>query len=300
MNIYNVVNHRLNGEKLRKLNEFATDLYGGVLGSSSVSNVFTYSGGRVSIKTDALISGELYVLCGGCLVTLTDADIPTSIESKIYYLQVLTDFSDDSIVSDSSTDVSIVSDTNTSSVTTYASTGQSIIIEGGFKVPLFMLDGSTFTSVVKIKDKSSTQDWLSQSAVADLWNDLYNVFVCQEGKTNEHPTGGNVANFRFSGNDIEHTFDGINFSDFIITAPGNRIQCGSSLYSQGPLVMDDLKIINSVSTLPIGMGGTGATTSAEAKQKLGIYYGNQDPAVYCTTAGISPKRGDLYFKILEN
>lgn len=295
MNIYNVVNHRLNSEKLRKLNEFATDLYGGVVGSSSVNNVFTYSGGAVSINADALISGELYVLCGGCLVTLTNADMPTPIENKIYYLQVLTDFSDDSIVSDESESVSIVSDTNSSFITTYASTGQSIIISGGFKVPLFMFDGSTFTSVVKIKDKSSTQDWLSQSAVADLWNDLYNVFVCQEGSTTEHPSGGDIGNFNITGGTVL-----LDNKDFIFGGPHNEIGV-NPVYAQGPVFVQDVSgynILTSEPTLSVIRGGTNASNRQQAKLNLGIYYGTADPGTDYPVS--NPMVGDLYFKILEN
>ncbi len=295
MNIYNVVNHKLDGEKLRKLNEFTTDLYGGVLGSSSVSNVFTYSGGTVSINTNALINGELYVLCGGCLVTLTGVDLPTSIENKIYYLQVLTDFSDDSIVSDSSADVSIVSDTNSSNVTTYASTGQSIVIEGGFKVPLFMLNGSVFTSIVKIKDKSSTQDWLSQTAIADLWDSLYNVFVCQAGSTTEHPSGGNIGNFNITGGNVL-----LDNRDFIFGGPHNEIGV-NPVYAQGPVFVQDVSgynILTSEPTLSVIRGGTNASNRQQAKLNLGIYYGTADPGTDYPVS--NPMVGDLYFKILEN
>ena len=90
MNIYNVINHRLNAEKLRKLNEFSTDLYGGVIANSSISNVFSYSNNKVSINSSALIAGELYIICGGCLVTLTNDDLntlPSPLTNQVYYLQ---------------------------------------------------------------------------------------------------------------------------------------------------------------------------------------------------------------------
>lgn len=291
MNIYNVTNHRLNGEKLRKLNEFSTDLYGGAIAPSSITNIFTYSNNIVSINSNALINDELYIICGGCLITLTQSDLPNTLENKVYYLTVLTDFVNDSIVSDESVNVSVEA-VNYSAVdiTTYSNTGQSISISGGFRIPLFRWDGSSFTSIVKSKDKSSSQDWLSQSAIADLWDTLNKTFVHQEGSTNAHPTYGTLGEFNIKANNITH-----NNSTFISATNDNKVKLNSD-YVPGPAVINSNRELTSVSTLGVTLGGTGATERGQTlKNNLGIYWGATSPELSVT----NPAIGDLYFKILS-
>lgn len=295
MNIYNVTNHRLNGEKLRKLNEFSTDLYGGAIAPSSITNIFTYSNNTVSINSDALINNELYIICGGCLITLTQSDLPNTLENKVYYLTVLTDFVNDSIVSDESVNVSVEAvDYSAADITTYSNTGQSISISGGFRIPLFRWDGSSFTSIVKSKDKSSSQDWLSQSAIADLWDTLNNTFVHQSGSVSGHPTYGKVGNFNIHGDIISH-----NNGYFITATNTNKVKL-SNTYSSGVTYINSDKELVSAPALSVSLGGTGTNARGQAlKNNLGIYWGTLSPEEFTSATHLEPKLGDLYFKILS-
>lgn len=294
MNIYNVINHRLNAEKLRKLNEFSTDLYGGVIANSSISNVFSYSNNKVSINSSALIAGELYIICGGCLVTLTNDDLntlPSPLTNQVYYLQVVFDFAGDTIASDNSTSVTLVGSTYVpAEINAYIQYGQSIAITNGFKVPLFRWTGSAFTSIVKAKDKASAEDWLTQNAIDDLWNTLNSTFVHQSGSSQANPTYGQLGNFNVNGNTITH-----NNAGFITATNSHTLQLNSA-YTVGPAVINSNHELSSVTVLPMSLGGTGTTARGPVlKNNLGIFWGTSVPT---STTIENPQRGDLYFRIL--
>lgn len=294
MNIYNVTNHRLDAEKLRKINEFSTDLYGGVLCNSNVGNVFTYTNNAVTINEAALIDNELYILGGGCLITLIQSDLPTQLENKVYYLQVITDFSADNIVSDVSSNISIVATdytpTETNNIAQYIEMGRAIPTDDGFKIPLFRVNGSDVISIVHAKDKSTLQDWLSANALTDLWTDLHATFVHQTGSTSTNPDYGKLGNFNINQDSILH-----NNTPFITATDTNRVKLNTN-YQAGAAVIDSNHELSSVATLPVTLGGTGATSKGQTmKHNLGIYWGTSSPEA----AVNNPAIGDLYFKILE-
>lgn len=295
MKIYNVKNHTLNGEMFRKLNEFSTDLYGGVLGKTTEAPVFSYSSNKVVIKPSLLINGVLPILCGGSVVTLTADDFTYPLTNHRYFLQVLTNFDNDTI--DTSSTVSIIKENLSASIEDYIETNQSIAISGGYKVPLFEYNNGTLTSVVAVKDKSSLEEWLSTNAIEQLWDELHSTFTHQVGTTTDAEPGtpeyyyGKLGKYIFLEDGRILNSD---TGEVLITLDITRNKLKFNQLSTGAVLSNSGQIFTGV--VPIQYGGTDASNRGQAKTNLGIFYGTADPNTTAPTQ--TPEVGDIYYKIL--
>lgn len=298
--IYNVTNHVLNAEMLRKLNSFSTDDYAGIIGNASVS-VFSGTGSNINVASSVISAGVIYLIGGGCLLTAGLSDLASSMSaSKYRYVDVKCSFSQDNITTDTSLDVSIKTEAYSSQaeISTYMSRPQTIYTSNGFKIPLLYTDANNAVhSIVAAKDKSSVEAFLTQAAIEQLWAELHSTFVHQTGSTSTsgQQRYGKLGRFNIKGNSIYClSSDSVSATETqVLSVNGSSISLSG--YSNGLLSVSS-NVVQTISTLPLTQGGTGATSKSNAKQNLGIYYGTADPNV--TSPTNSPVAGDLYFKIL--
>lgn len=316
ISIYNVTNHGLRAEQLRKLNDFSTDDYCGVIGKST-SPAFSGTG-SVTVNTDIVSDGCVWLLGGGCLVSVTKKEIEDLVlqASKYYYISVtLPTFDVDNPSADTSAYAELVvgigSDAYTG-VTVWES-------DIKFRIPLFSTDANdAVSSIVYIKSKSQLEEWLSTRAYMALWDTLHSTFTHQSGSSGsvvKDSSGnitsvssdkrGKVADVDFLSilNSETNEYDtvvckwtgGVLQAYYTLTS-GGQIQ--SHYFDNGAMIVSPgitgYREILTVPALPVSYGGTGGTSKSTARSGLGIYYGTSDPE----SAVANPETGDIYFKIL--
>lgn len=295
--IFNQTNHKFNASILQLLQDFSTDDYCGVLGEST-ADTFSIADNKISVNSELVSNNALIIISGGNMLTI-DVDDLSALEIKsnyYYYIDVdLTKLTNDNIITDESESLNLISKKITTSInneiTTYQEMNQTVWItkHTGFHIPLFYIDkDGNLQSLIVSKDKTTLEQWLSIKALADLWAQLHNTFVHQSGSTEENDTYGKLGNYNFNGDNIQH-----NDSAFISSDSSNRLHLDT--YSNGGLYIEDKTVVSG--TIPVTAGGTGATTTLQAKKNLGIYYGTANPNEIAPVE--SPNEGDLYFQILE-
>ena len=307
-NIYNVPNHRLNGEKLRKINIFSTNDYCGVLGQIDAP-VFSKSNNRAVVNSSVVVDNVVTFIAGGCLITAAPEDIAvTTLQSeKYYYIDVVLDFSGDNILSDVGMSISLKSTSVTTAILNEIRhymglpddeanppCPQTIWTNTGFRIPLFYTDlGNNIISIIFAQDKSNVENYLTSSAINTLKTWMHKTFTHQneDGSASTTPNYGKVGSLVVSGDEI-CSVDGS--SIIKLTTDGVRIFPYED-FTTG-IVYATSGNLSTKSVLPVADGGTGATARGAARNNLGIYYGTADPNV--TSPTNNPVKGDIYYKIL--
>ncbi len=286
--IFNIKNHRPDGNALRQINDFSTNDFCGIVGSLSDGvPAFTKSGNSIQVNGALLTADEFHLIGGGCLLSINKSDVADKTANGTYAVQVLFG-NGDNFESDISTSVSIISNANVSNYN-----GRTLWISGGFIIPLFSISGGTLTSLVVVKDGKSWEEFLTRSAIDTLKANLNSEYTHQVGSTGNNKFG-KVANYDFSADSIRH-FTGTNVpTEIFTTDSSNRFTLPT--YGSGALYVDNHNVNSGL--LPVSKGGTGANNALKAKQNLGIYYGTELPSQHDFDGAII-NQGDIYFRILE-
>lgn len=286
--IFNIKNHRTDGDALRHINEFSTNDFCGIFGSLPVgASAFIKNGNSIGVNNALLTADEFYLIGGGCLLSINKSDVANKTANGTYAVRVL--FSnEDNFESDSSTSVSIISNANVSNYD-----GKTLWISGGFIIPLFSISGGTCTSLAVVKNGKSWEEFLTQSAIDNLKANLNSEYTHQVGSTGNNKFG-KVANYDFSADSIRH-FTGTNTpTEILTTNSSNKFTLPT--YDSGALYVENHNVNSGL--LPITAGGTGADSTLMAKQNLGIYYGADLPSQH-DFGGATINQGDIYFRMLE-
>lgn len=301
ISIFNVHNHLINGEMLRKINSFSTDEYAGIVGTSVPGGAFTLnSNNKVKIN----VSTPLIVIGGGCVLSVPATEITgrTVSANSYYYIDVNTSsaFETDNMLTDASTYAAIGSTTYQSAeIDWYKEHGQTIWNGNTFRIPLFARNSSgVFESLIFMRDKSSLEAWLSAEAYQSLQDWALSTFTQLGGSTADNNFFGRIGNYDFQGDVISHISSNVKFP--VVEAQSESHTFALPAYDAGALYVEDSTNHEMKSgVLPVACGGTGANSRGEVlKNNLGIYWGTDMPADYCTKNGIKPVRGDIYFKVL--
>ena len=323
--IYNVTNHNLSGEQLRKVFNFSTEEYAGILVTKPRTKNYIFTrlddGITVGIAGDLVTSyesnkWEFWVIGAGYLLSVptdvihVDTTSPSN-QNKLFCIDIVqNNFVDDIVNSDNTnsvalTDVPITSDVETNIINAYKNRNKAIAIGNVLRIPLFSIDGSgNITSIVTVRDKSNVLNYLTDTAVEELKQYCDSRFTHQSGSTDEHPIKwGKVGFYDVKWSQIRHYPNKDYIQNNLEPLPwvgsnsNNDLYLYSSNLTPGFLYINsNHKVINHGTTISVAHGGTGATTADNARKNLGIYYGKSDPNVTAPTS--TPNKGDLYFKIL--
>ena len=302
--IYNVKNHKLDSDKLTFLNIFNSDDFCGVAippqnQSSLISDVFKLdSNGKVTINdslkgTDSVTATDLTFINGGTVLDVPFSDIQNInlIQNHFYYIKYEIGYSfDESNVYNDNFEKAIIENTEYKNytVTAYDIHGTQTLPDNDNCIGIMYI-----ISLIKARNKSSFEQWLSAKSLDNLWETLHKTFTHQSGSTAEHPEYGKLGEFNVIDNTISHnTTQIVKVEDDKFILPTYKSDKDNALYTD-----KNGKVLNG--NLPIEAGGTNASNKNDAKNNLGIYYGISDPEVYCTNNNITPVEGDIYFKILN-
>ena len=290
--IFNVKNHRPDGEALRQLSDFSTNDFCGIVGTLSEGSAFTKSGSSIVVNQSLVNNGAFQLIGGGCLLSVDTSEVANKTADGVYAVQVLSD-NTDNFTTDISSSVSIISNADVPS--TYD--GRTVWLSNGFIIPLFKIESGVLTSLAVVKDGKSWEEFLTQSAINDFRNELAGEYTHQVGSTGNNKYG-KVANYDFAGDSIYHYFAGNNKDKVLEVTSDNKFVM--PLYTTGALYIKDSSAIVDSGSLPIECGGTGGNDKISAQQNLGIFYGNSVPTKNSTRFPVGhPAEGDIYFRILE-
>ena len=295
ISIFNVQNHRLDGNMLRKLHEFAVSDFCGLF-ATPVDPAFNGTG---TVTINGQLPDPLIFLGWGCLLTVPKSDITgiTLDADKIYVLRVSVDFSNDNFTTDVTSHAEVVSFTPTAAQTEQYTNygGKTILVSGSvFDIPLFSTDSTKkVTSLTIVKDGKSWEEFLTADALQHWMDDADNKYTFKSGSTSSGLGNGKIGNFDFSGNNLRHQGD--EFATIFTATQGNKFQFPT--YTSGALSVNSASDVVS-GTLPVTFGGTGGTTKDTARQGLGIFYGTELPSEH--SFGTTVNIGDVYFRILTN
>ena len=311
---YNVSNHRLNGGKTQKMNEFLSGDYGGIIGSDGSNPSFYNYGGQVSVNSNLIgDDGAVSFILGGIFVSILSTEFTKIVveADKIYFLDIIDNgFLQDNAATDVCKDASIKELTYTSytnMINTYKTTSCTIHYNSSYdnkmhlRVPLFGTLDDGFESIVKAMDKSSYLDNLSQHSYDELKDWANGRFTHQSGSSSSYPDYGKIGYYRINNNTVYHTNDnGVTYEPVIYTNSYHNLKLQQLADKTGFLYIKEGLIAPSyvVSTVAVDQGGTGATDRKVAKKNLGFYYGTADPNSGGTGVPSNPVEGDVYFRIL--
>lgn len=286
--IFNVKNHRPDGEALRQLSDFSTNDFCGIVGTLSGGIAFTKSGSSIVVNEALLTDNAFQLIGGGCLLSVDKTEVTNKTADGVYAVKILLN-NTDNFTTDNSSSVSIISNAAVPS----DFDGRTIWVSGGFIIPLFKIESGVLTSLAVVKDGKSWEEFLTQDAINDFRNELAGEYTHQVGSTGNNKFG-KVANYDFSADSIRH-FTGTNTpTEILTTNSSNRFTLPT--YGSGALYIENHNVNSGL--LPITAGGTGANSTLTAKQNLGIYYGAELPSQH-DFGGATINQGDIYFRILE-
>jgi hypothetical protein len=287
--IFNVKNHKPDGEALRQLSDFSTNDFCGIVGTlSDGASAFTKSGNSIQVNDALLTADEFHLIGGGCLLSVNKSDVADKTADGTYAVKVLFDNRNDNFVADTSTAVSIISDAVVSGYN-----GRTLWTSTGFIIPLFSVSNGEVTSLSIVKDGKSWEEFVTQDAINQFRAELSSEYTHQIGSTGNNRFG-KVANYDFSGDSVRHIVD-TNAPTEILAVNSNN-EFALPTYDSGALYVEGHSVKSG--PLPISGGGTGSTDTLTAKQNLGIYYGNDLPSQH-DFGGAVINQGDIYFRILE-
>ena len=321
--VYNVKNHSLNGEMLRKFFAYITSETTCIFieqPNTDVNYVPVFKENDTKVKVNPNFGDTLTIIGGGCIFSIDVADIndrEISVnDSTICGIRVYTDFDGDNfatVYTNTSTDnnndnVKLLFD---NSLPVESGVNHTIYTADGFIIPLFRIDPtlqSHIEDLIQVWEYDDLLKHLTQEEKQQFLNNMDNKYVHRSGSTKDNPNYGKVAKFKFNGDSLYYVSDD-DVESLLIKVDDD---CGPTLsktkYSQGALYVQDEALIEDPSVivprvvksgpLPVRFGGTGAESSLYAKQNLGIYYGTEDPNV--TSPVSNPNEGDVYFRILGN
>ena len=293
--IFNVKNHRVDGDALRLLNDFSTNDFCGIIGTlpEGVTSAFTKSGSSISINSSLLSGTTFYLMGGGCLLTAEVSDISSRTGNGTYAVEV-TLSNTDNFTKDTSTSVKIISNASVSGYT-----GRTIWTSGNTKfiIPLFSVSSGNVTSLAVVRSGKAWQDFLTQSAIDELLGELGNIYTHQSGSSGENNFHGKIGNYNIWNDSIYHLTSPNNTSTKVLqTTSSGTFTLPQSAYTSGAAYLSNHAL--QAGTLPVNCGGTGGTTKTAAKNSLGIFYGKELPADH-DFSGATVSQGDVYFMILD-
>lgn len=287
--IFNIKNHRTDGDALRQINDFSTNDFCGIIGSLSAGTpAFTKSENSIQVNDALLTSDAFHLIGGGCLLSVNKSDVADKTADGTYAIQVLLDNRNDNFVSDTSTAVSIISNATVSGYS-----GRTLWTSTGFIIPLFSVSDGVVTSLSIVKDGKSWEEFVTQDAINQFRAELSGEYTHQIGSTGNNRFG-KVANYDFSGDSVRHIVDTNAPTEILAIDSNNEFELPT--YDSGALYVEGHSVKSG--PLPINSGGTGSTDTLTAKQNLGIYYGNDLPSQH-DFGGAVINQGDIYFRILE-
>lgn len=288
--IFNIKNHRPDGNALRQINDFSTNDFCGIVGTLPTGeDAFAKNENSIVVNSRLLnATNDFYLIGGGCLLSVNKSDIADKTADGTYGLQVTFNNTRDNFTTDTSSSVIIISNV---SATNY--TGRTVWIPGGFMIPLFSVSSGVVTTIAIVKDGKSWEEFITQDALNQFRIELSGEYTHQIGSTGNNRFG-KVANYDFSGDSVRHIVDTNTPTEILAVNSNNEFALPT--YDSGALYVEGHSVKSG--PLPISGGGTGSTDALTAKQNLGIYYGNDLPSQH-DFGGAVINQGDIYFRILE-
>lgn len=294
ISIFNIQNHRLDGEMLRKLNDFSTGDFGGMFATLAEGAVPFSGTGSVTINSS--LPDPIVLMGGGCIITVPKSDITSlTLKSSKKYVVIVNLSNLDNFISDETVSTSSVqTEIRDISALPETYTGRTIWVNSTvFEIPLFETNGSKkVTSLIEVKDGKSWREFLTADALAQ-WEQAADAKYTWKAGSAGNTQNGKVGNYDFSADALSHIV-GTTSTEVLATTSDNVFKF--SQYGAGALSVDSNHIVNS-GTLSVENGGTGGTDKSSAKQGLGIFYGSEHPSEH--TFDVAYGVGDIYFRILE-